>query len=189
VAACQALYRILKMTIIEKLIGIPISGKYQEIIFDLPAPWTKESWNYVKFTQSDGTEWCGAFREKQDSNFLVAYLSDKGVACIVSGGHGQIIDVDKKEKIFDIWSEPIIDLFADEETNTFYISSWSTIILIDNEFNEFFISVPIECDGIYFRKKEERKLRLEIEEISMERRIHLNYFIDLNDRLIRENAV
>jgi len=124
------------MTRTEKLQEIPLSGEYEEIIFDLPEPWRGQTWNYVKFTMTDGTVWCGEFREKQDSGFLLADLPDKGIACVVSGGHGFIIDIDKKEKIKDLDTEPIIDIYADRDTNTFYISSYWHLHFIDNELNE-----------------------------------------------------
>src|SRR5690606_37756159 len=129
-----------EMTKAEKLNSIPISGKYEEIIFDLPEPWRGQSWNFVKFTLSDGTIWCGQFREKEKGNFYIANLPVIGIACVVSGGHGFIIDIDKKEKIKDLKTEPIIDVFADEETNTFYISSWWSLNLIDEKFKE--IDIP-----------------------------------------------
>ena len=177
------------MTKAEKLKAIPNSGEYEEIVFDLPGEWKEEAWNFVKFTQSDGTEWCGEFREKQDSNFLLADLPDKGIACVVSGGHGYIIDIDKKEKIRDINTEIIIDLFADILTNTFYISSWWALIIIDNEWNEIGIPIPIQCDGIFFKGNNDRKLKLEIEEIGAGMTKNFDYYVDLNDRKTKKNAV
>jgi len=41
----------------------------------------------VKFTKKDGTQWCGCFREQDNPNFLVAELKEKGIACVISGGH------------------------------------------------------------------------------------------------------
>ncbi len=118
------------MTRIEKLQGLPLSGEYEEIIFDLPDEWKQESWNFVKFTKTDGTIWCGEFREKWDQNFLIADLPNIGIACVVSGRHGYIIDIEKKEKIKDLDIEPIIDIYADMDSNTFYISSYWEIKLI-----------------------------------------------------------
>ncbi len=43
----------------KKLHRTPMSGEYEEIIFDLPAPWKKESWNYVKFTTSNEIDLTG----------------------------------------------------------------------------------------------------------------------------------
>ena len=37
----------------EKLDGAPISGEYEEILFDLPGPWREQIWHYVKFTTKE----------------------------------------------------------------------------------------------------------------------------------------
>jgi len=177
------------MTQTEKLQGIPLSGEYEEIIFDLPEPWRGQTWNYVKFTMTDGTVWCGEFREKQDNGFLLAELPDIGIACIVSGGHGYIVDINKKEKIKDLETEPIIDIYADKDSNTIYVSSYWDLHLIDNELNEVDLPIPIGCDGIFFKGTDGRLLSLEIEEIGADMTKNIDYYIDLNERKIKKNAV
>jgi hypothetical protein len=171
----------------EKIKGIPLSGEYEEIIFDLPEPWREDSWNYVKFTTTDWIDWCGVFRQYQGSNFLLGVLPEKGIACVVSGGHAYIIDIDNKEKIKDIKFDVIIDLYADKQTNTFYISSWWDVVKIDDKLNEIQVPVPLECDGIFFKETNERTLKLEIEEIGMEHNKNLDYSIDLNEGRIIKN--
>src|SRR5659263_156570 len=79
---------------IEKLNKPPISGDYEEILFDLPSPWREPLWNYVLFATSSGQKWCGGFRAKDKTNFLVTKFDRKEIACVVSGGHGYIIDID-----------------------------------------------------------------------------------------------
>jgi len=177
------------MTRTEKLQGIPLSGEYEEIIFDLPEPWRGQTWNYVKFTMTDGKVWCGEFREKQNGVFLLSELPAIGIACVVSGGHGYIIDINKKEKIKDLNTEPIIDIYADRDTNTFYISSYWDLHLIDNELNEVNIPIPIGCDGILFKGADGRILSLEIEEIGADMTKNIEYHIDLNERILKKNAV
>ena len=78
----------------EKLNGPPISGEYEEILFDLPGPWREQIFHYVKFTTKDGLEWVGGFREKDNHNFKVGELENKGIACVVSGGHGYLVDIE-----------------------------------------------------------------------------------------------
>lgn len=173
----------------EKLQEIPLSGEYEEIIFDLPEPWRGQTWNYVKFTKTDGTVWCGEFREKQDGCFLLSELPDIGIACVVSGGHGYIVDINKKEKIKDLNLEPIIDVYADRETNTFYISSYWSLMLIDCVLNEIDMPIPIGCDGIIFNRAEGRILGLEIEEIGAGMTKIIDYYVDLNERKVKKNMV
>jgi len=182
------------MTKSEKLTDLPNSGEYEEIIFDLPDVWRQESWNFVKFTKTDGINWCGEFREFCDHNFLIADLPNIGITCVVSGGHGYIIDVERKEKIKDLDIEPIIDIYADTETNTFYISSYWNIKIFSSDLIEIDLPIPIQCDGILFKGKDGCKLMLEIEELGsseleFEVTKNIEYYIDLNDRKIKKNAV
>ena len=138
---------------------------------------------------TDGTVWCGEFREKQDSGFLLSDLPDIGIACVVSGGHGYIVDINKKEKIKDLETEPIIDIYADRDTNSFYISSYWDIKLIDRELNEIDMPIPIGCDGIIFNGADGRILNLEIEEIGADMTKNIDYYIDLDERKVKKNAV
>ena len=173
---------------IEKLNRPPISGEYEEILFDLPGPWREQDWNYVKFTTKNGIEWVGGFREKECHNFLVAELENKGIICVVSGGHGYLVDIDSKQKIKDLETDSIIDLITDQKTDSFYISRWWDLILVDEEFNEIEIQVPIEWDGFFLKEKSGRELNLEIEEIGMHGIKIQDYYVDLNERQIKKRG-
>jgi hypothetical protein len=165
----------------------PISGQYEEIIFDLADPWHGQNWHYVIFTTSDGNEWCGHFREKDSNNFLLAELTDKNIACIVSGGHGSIIDIDKKEKIKELDRNMIISLASDNLSSSFIISTYWSIYRIDNNYNLTEINLPIQADGIYFIDTIDKKLLLDIEEIGADMKHNKDYYIDLNDWNIKKH--
>lgn len=136
----------------ELLLGPPISGEYEEIMFDLPGPWREQEWYYLKFTTKKGEEWVGGFRAKDKFDFLVAELEKSGIVCVVSGGHGYIIDIENKQKIKDLDNNSIIDLISDQETNSFYISFLWGMMLVDEEFNEIDIKVPIPFEEILFKE-------------------------------------
>lgn len=170
----------------EKLDGIPISGEYEEILFDLPGPWREQVWHYVKFTTKEGLEWVGGFREEDGHNFLVAELESNGVVCIVSGGHGFLVDIERKQKIKDLEIDTIIDLATDQETDSFYISNFWDLKMVNKDFNEIAIQVPIDCDGIFFKEKEGRVLNLEIEGMGVDFIKHHEYYLDLNERKIKK---
>lgn len=173
---------------IEKLNGPPDSGEYEEILFDIPGPWREQVWHYVKFTTKDGIEWVGGFREKDHHNFIVAELEERGIACVVSGGHGYLVDIERKQKIKDLETDTIIDLITDPKSESFYISRWWDLKIVDKEFNEIGIKVPIDCDGIYFKEKKGRELNLEIEEIGADIIKNLDYYVDLDERKIKKRG-
>lgn len=172
----------------EKLNGPPISGEYEEILFDIPGPWREQIWHYVKFTTKDGIEWVGGFREKDIHNFIVMELENKGIVCVVSGGHGYLVDIEKKQKIKDLETDFIVDLTTDPKTESFYISRCWDLKLVDKEFNETDVQVPIDCDGIFFKEKKGRELNLEIEEIGADLIKNYHYYVDLDERKIKKRG-
>ena len=174
---------------IKQLNNPPTSGQYEEIIFDLPDPWRGQNWHYVLFTMTNGQEWCGHFREKESNNFLIAELTDINIACIISGGHGYIIDVNKKEKVKDLDSDVIVSLTSDNISSCFIISTYWYIQRVDNNFIEMEINLPILADGINFLEITDRQLFLDIEEIGADMKRNQDYYLDLNDWTIKKIGV
>jgi hypothetical protein len=157
----------------------PISGQYEEVIFDINDPWRGQTWNYVLFTTSSGDEWVGHFRSHDGVGFKMTDLPSKGIVCIVSGGHGYIVDIDTKMRVADLKTEMILDLASDDATCSFYISTYWGLSRIDENLNEIDIYLPVATDGIYFTHKIDRKLFLRLEEVGVELDTKYDYYIDL----------
>ena len=45
-----------------EIIDQPLSGQFQERIYDNESPWNSPGWTWIKFVNEDYTEWCGNFR-------------------------------------------------------------------------------------------------------------------------------
>ncbi|MBL7935531.1 MAG: hypothetical protein JNM51_06960 [Bacteroidia bacterium] len=164
----------------------PISGQFEEIFFDIDGPWRGQQWSYVLFTTSNGDNWVGHFRTENRMGFKVADLPSKNIACIVSGGHGYIVDIDKKIKLADIKEEMILDLTADDKTRSFYVSTYWGVTRVDETFNEIDLAMPIGPDGVYFTDKSDRKQFLKLEEIGPDFKTNLDYYIDLDKQTIEK---
>lgn len=171
---------------IKELDKPPVSGQYEEVFFDLQDTWRGKEWHYVLFTDDNGSEWCGHFREKEISNFLTAELPSKGIACVVSGGHGYLVDINRREKIRDLSTESIISLIADNHTSSFFITTYWDLTRIDTNFNEIEINLPIQADGIYLKEIEGRKLKIQIEEIGADMKMNFDFYIDLTDKTVKK---
>jgi hypothetical protein len=171
---------------VKRLEGIPTSGDYDEIIFDLDGPWKGDKWNYALFTTSNYDEWLGMFRDKDLANFKVAELSN-GTACIISGGHGFVVDIDKRTRRKDLKTERIIDIISDNETESFFISTWYSLTRVTKHLDEIDIILPIQADGIYFNGVKGRKLNLEIEEIGADMKKTKDYFLDLTEMAVKKH--
>ena len=172
---------------IQALDKIPTSGQYEEVIFDEPWKWNGENWNFVLCTTSDNQNWCGHFRWSNFNNLLVAELPNKNIGCVISGGQGYIIDIDKKVKIKDISSYLITWLIADEKSSSFIISTFWDITQINDELEENDLILPYQADGIVLKEYEHRKINLEIEFIRGNERFNNDYYIDLDEMKIKQH--
>ena len=171
----------------KKLEAIPTSGQFDEVVFDLDTPWKSNKWNYAVFTTSDHSEWLGMFRDNDLANFKIAEL-DNGTACVISGGHAYIIDIDKRTRLKDLKTERVIDVIADAISESFFISTWFDLTQVTNDLNEVEIKIPIRTDGIYFCGLKDRKLSLEIEEIGADMKKTKDFYVDLNDMTVKKYA-
>lgn len=172
---------------IQALEKIPTSGQYEEVIFDVPWSWNGESWNFVLFTTSDSQEWCGHFRWFWSNHLLVAELSNKNIACVISGSHWYLINIDKKEKIKDISSYPISWIISDEISSSFIVSTFYDITQINEEWEEIDLILPDQADWIVLKEYKNRKINLEIEFICASERFNNDYYIDLDEMTIKKH--
>ena len=173
-------------TMTTQLNNPPTSGEYEEIFFDIDGPWRGQNWCYVLFTTTSGDQWVGHFRAENRSGFKIADLPSKNIACVVSGGHGYIVDIDKKNKLTDLKQDMILDLAADDKSRSFYISTYWGVTRVDESFNEIDIDLPIGPDGVYFTDKVDRKLFLKLEEIGADLKTNYEYYIDLDKQKIEQ---
>ncbi|MFN4946496.1 MAG: hypothetical protein ACK5WV_03495 [Chryseotalea sp.] len=170
-----------------KLGSIPTAGDYEEIIFEFEGPWRGDRWNYVLFTTTDFEEWLGMFRDNDLANFKIAELNN-GTACVVSGGHGYIVDIDKKKKLKDLKTDRIIDITSDNKTDSYIISTWYDLTRVTKELDEVEIKLPIQTDGIYFDILIERKLNLVLDEIGADMNKIKDFYVDLDDMTVKKHA-
>ncbi len=117
----------------------------------------------------------------------VAELSSKNIACIISGGYGYLIEIDKKAKIKDISSYLITWLIADEKSSSFIISTFWDITQINDELEEIDLILPYQADGIVLKEYKNRKINLEIEFIGANERFNNDYYIDLDEMKIKQH--
>ncbi len=169
-----------------QLDNLPVSGQFEEIFFEIEGSWHGQQWSYVLFTTSTGDNWLGHFRTENRMDIKLADLPSKNVACIVSCGHGYIVDIDKKIKIADLKQEMILDLASDDKTSSFYISTYWGISRVDENLNEIDLDLPTGPDGIWFIGKHDRKLFLKLEEIGVDLQTNYDYFIDLETLTIEK---
>jgi len=170
---------------VELLNNIPPSGLYMEFFFEQESNFKGNRWEYVLFTKKDGEKWLGHFRCNDYNYSNVKELSCNDIGCIVAGGEGYLIDIENKKLISIVKSNPILDVFSDEPTCIIYIIGFGDVVRISKDFQETTLALPIRADGIKFKEVLDRKLFLEIEEIGGMETLNTDFYINLDDFLIK----
>ena len=95
----------------------------------MPGPWRGTRFGVHGFTKRQ-VEWVGGFRKKTITT-IVAELEERGIACVVSGGHGYLVDIEKKTENQRPRNDTIIDLITDPKSESFYISPLVGLKIVD----------------------------------------------------------
>lgn len=97
----------------------PISGTYEERIFDKESSWNSSEWTWIRFLE-DSKYWCGEFRGK----YIGHTVSQKiGIAIILTSDYGYVLDVSSSE---------IIDSFNNHANYNGIILTTDENILVTN---------------------------------------------------------
>tara|TARA_R110001632_G_scaffold218718_3_gene348050 strand:- start:5140 stop:5646 length:507 start_codon:yes stop_codon:yes gene_type:complete len=140
----------------------PISGKYEEKIFDLTTFWKSQTWNWVKFTTNDGKEWIGVFRG-EPMNVAVAENTNQ-VAILTSNGI-YILDIVTKEVLFYDEQTDFRKITGTPTKDKFVVADYSQIGIIDESFNVKFIELDYHIDNVEFREYFGNKLQVSFEKM------------------------
>lgn len=147
------------MIIAAEIIVQPISGSYPERIYSDPKEHSVHFNTWVKFTNSDGTEWCGQFygfpkrvaiSEKHDSVLL---LTSYGLFQL-DRHSADIIAIDTTTNCQDLTVTPFGDVLL--VVNFFFIEKITTNIL-----NREAIEIPVQGEDIVFKGWTEKILNIE----------------------------
>lgn len=152
-----------------EIIERPLSGEYEEKIYDIESSWKSSSWTWMKFTNNDGSEWVGSFR-------------GEAIDVAISGKH-KIILVLTTDYLFqlDVLSANLIK-YDDHENyykgltisslQDFILFDYNSLCKIENDIAEKIeLKIPISIslvDYVKLRKWEENKLEFTCEEPTSE---------------------
>lgn len=135
----------------EILSDIPTSGAYIEKHFG-------EHFNgrlWVKFTDNDFEEWMGCFA-RSSYNGLNLVVTDElnRLGFVVAGGHGYLVDIDKRAIIVELEEQPAIESAVRTEQPDYFIAGTYYSIYVLNETGMVKEIRPEQIvDGIYFKSQ------------------------------------
>jgi len=137
----------------------PVSGQYDEKIFDLTNTWKSSGWCWVKFTNDNGDEWVGVFRGTPikvavaDAIMQVAVLTDDAL---------YIIDSNERDLLFVEEQTDYRDLASSPSSNQFILASYYYIGTFDRYFNFEVIETDLNIQLIKFKDYIKNNLKLEL---------------------------
>jgi hypothetical protein len=149
------------MIIRAEIINQPLSGEYEERIYDIPSPWNSPNWTWVKFLNEDSTEWCGEFRGiargiaiSQKHNNILILTSDYLFQLDCSTG--QLVNYESQTQYQNLTVTPLGD---------FIVSDYYHIEVIGQTLEvEAQVESPIEMDMIKFHGWENGMLLISCDE-------------------------
>jgi len=151
----------------------PISGMFQERIYDIESPWNSDKWTWIKFTEEEDC-WCGEFRGKYRG---VACSESLGISLVLTSDYLYLLD-NVTHEIIDSERQPqYIDLIATPEGEIFIATDYEIDRFVgDSLKNMERIVMPFEADSIRFKNIEGGIIRINCYEfLKWEEQLELSY--------------
>ena len=135
----------------------PISGMFQEKIYDIESSWNSDKWTWIKFTE-DADYWCGEFRGEYRG---IGYSASLGICVVLTSDYLYIIDNYTHQMIYFEQHPQYIDLISTPEGDIFITDDYSIEKFVDNSINNIEIVVmPLNADYIRFKGLDGNAIRI-----------------------------
>lgn len=116
-----------------EIIREPLSGEYNERVYDIYSVWNSECWTWVKFTNNDGYQWVGSFRGKA----IDLALSKKNLIILVlTSDYLFQLDIFSGERMKYVEHNNYYQNLTITPLQDFIISDYTSIYKIDVDINE-----------------------------------------------------
>lgn len=163
-----------------EIISQPVSGKYEERIYDLQSSWNSQDWTWIRFTNEDLSEWCGVFRGYPKS----AYLSKKyNVLLVLTSDYLFLLDRDNVDVIDFEEHSPYLYLTLSPNED-FIVADNHNLTKIKNSLRDkSVINSPIKMDFIEFKIWNNQKLEFECDEFYSWDKHYLMEYDCLTDKI------
>lgn len=143
-------------------IEMPISGTYNERIYDIESAWNTADWCWIQFEEDNRETWCGEFRGKYLS---CAIVKDYNFVAVLTSRHLYYVDLISHEVIDHAENGLYRSLYVIPNGTVLITDGYGLEILTGNHTNQMSqIELPIHCDSLEFDKCEGNLLRITCEE-------------------------
>lgn len=158
-----------------EIISQPISGEFEEIIYEIQSPWNSSFWTWVKFRKENGDEIVGQFPGVPKS---VKISHSQNEILVLTSNHLYRLDGDNFDLIeTDIQTEcKGIEVSPKGE---FVLHTYYNIMKMEYSINELIdIKLPFKMDSIKFKSWHGNLLEFECE--SVYERVKKNMILDVD---------
>jgi len=161
-----------------EIINQPISGEYNERIYDIESPWNSPNWTWVRF-EDESDRWCGEFRGKPRK---VVLSTEHRKVLVRTSDYLYVLDCDSAE-IIEYESQPQYSDLAVTPYGDFLVTDYYSIKMFGENFAEKeIITSPIQMDLIQFHEWVGNRLSISCcEFLNWERKVELYLDIDTKE--------
>jgi hypothetical protein len=150
------------MIVKAEIISQPLSGKFDERIYDIPSRWNSQHWTWVKFVNDDFTEWCGEFKGQARG---IALSTKSNIVLVLTSDYLYQLDCIGGD-IMEYESDPLYQSLTVSPSGDFIIADYYSIEVIESTISEKkTIEGPLEMDMIKFLRWTNNKLSVRCYEI------------------------
>lgn len=144
-----------------EIISQPYSGEYTERIYDNESAWNSQNWTFIKFTNTDYSEWCGQFRGFPRQ---VAISVPKSIILVLTSDYFYQLDL-KTGDLTDLEDQPHYQNLTVAPNGDFILADYYNIEKITTSIKQkTLIESPIQMDIIEFKKWSGPKLEFTCDE-------------------------
>ena len=160
-----------------EIIYQPISGEYNERIYDIESPWNSPNWTWVRFEDESGI-WCGEFRGKPGK---VVLSTEHKKVLVLTSDYLYVLDCDSAE-VMEYESQPQYSDLAVTPYGDFLVTDYYSIKMFGGNLAEKeTMKSPIQMDMIQFQEWVGNRLRISCcEFLNEERKVEL--YLDIDTR-------
>ncbi len=176
------------MIISAEQINQPLSGEFDEKIYDIQSIWNSQKWTWIKFINDDYSEWCGEFRGEYIGHALSKKF--KSILVLTSDFLYQISMIDGKLQCYE--DNPNYINLTVSPDGDYIVSDHYGISLIEETIKkETPIVLPIHLDMIKFKGWKGSKLRIIGDEfINWDNHVELELdYKSMKFRIVRQSKI
>lgn len=149
------------MIISAEVISQPLSGEYEEVVYDFSSEWKSAYWGWIKFTDDDYSEWVGEFR----GEVIGIEISERFNSVLVLTKDCLFLLDRSTNKVVEIVEDPeYVQIILSPQQEYIVASDYEIAVIRESAKKPYYINISGAISCIRFRGWKEDKLILNCED-------------------------